>query len=154
AVTLGLCLGWSFFVDSIDVLRSRQIRSKNALALDSLSVAIPDHSALFTYWGSDKSAAGPMQLNKDVVIVDVLADMGNDAPRLAREFRRMQRRVFMVGSAMPADIIRATAGRDSLATAMTNPFLVYELVQSQVSGDSTMKNAVSMPHPKTSTSRN
>ena len=131
SITLGLCIGWSFLVQTIDLATSRRIRTTNAVGLDSLNARIPNHAALFTFWGSQKSTAGPIQLTKDVVILDVWADMGKDAPSLAQELIRKQRRIFVYGTGMPSDIVQGIKGMDSLAVVLTKPFLLYELVRNR-----------------------
>lgn len=128
-ITLGLCIGWSFLVQTVDLITSRRIRTTNAVGLDSLSAKIPNHAALFAFWGAQKSMAGPIQFGKDVVILDVWADMGKDARLLAEELIRQKRRVFIYGSGIPTDIVAGVKGHDSLAVALTNPFLLYELVR-------------------------
>jgi hypothetical protein len=128
-ITLGLCIGWSFLVQTIDLVTSRRIRSTNAVGLDSLNAEIPNHAALFTFWGAQKSMAGPIQLGKDVVILDVWADMGKDAPLLTQELIREQRRIFIYGTGIPSEIVKEIKGKDSLVIALTKPFLLYELVR-------------------------
>jgi hypothetical protein len=125
---LGASLGWSLCAQSIDVMTSRGIRETNARDLNVLEATIPDHSALFTYWGRQKAAAGPLQLNKDVLILDAWADNGEDAPKLARELLEKHKAVFIEGSGMPEAIVERIKGDDSLAVVVTNPFLVYKFV--------------------------
>jgi hypothetical protein len=135
-VVLGLCIGWSFMTQTIDLAASRRIRTINAVGLDSLDARIPDHSALFAFWGSQKSTAGPMQLSKDVVILDTWSDMGKDAPLLTRELLQQQRRIFVFGSGMPPATVQDIQGKDSLALVLTRPFPLYELVERHERSDS------------------
>ena len=128
-VVLGLCIGWSLMVQTIDLITSRRIRTTNSAGLDSLNAAIPNHAALFTFWGAQKSIAGPMQLSKDVVILDAWGDIGKDAPLLARELCLQQRRVFILGTGMPSEIIADIRGSDSVAVRLKSPFLIYEFVE-------------------------
>lgn len=128
-IVLGLCIGWSVMVQSIDLTTSRRIRLTNSVGLDSLEAKIPDHSALFAYWGAQKSTAGPMQLDKDVIILDAWADNGKEAPTLAQDLLHANRRVFLYGTGMPQAMIQGISGSDSLATVLTKPFLLYEIVQ-------------------------
>ena len=128
AVSMGLCLGWSCMVQTSDLATSRRIRSTNAIGLDSLEAKIPNHAALFAFWGAQKSMAGPMQLNKDVVILDAWADNGRDAPLLKRELQGQGRRVFAFGTGMPPAIIEGIRGRDSLAAVLANPFVLCEII--------------------------
>ena len=127
-IILGLSIGWAFMVQTVDLAASRRIRETNAVGLDSLDAVIPDHSALFTFWGAQKSTAGPMQLHKNIVILDAWADMGKEAPTLARELLHQQRRVFLYGTGMPTKIINDIRGQDSLRVVLSQPFVVYELI--------------------------
>ena len=104
---LGACIGWAFlFHLESDLVGSRFRRQINATRLGYLQKTIPDHSALFTYWGN-KDAAGPIQLEKDVVILDVWADAGHDARLLEEELLAQGRRIFILDNDMPDEILRA-----------------------------------------------
>jgi hypothetical protein len=127
-VVLGLCIGWSFLVQTIDLAASRKIRTTNAIGLDSLDARIPSHSALFTFWGAQKSMAGPLQLTKDVIILDAWADMGADARALTRELIQQERKVFLFGTGMPSNIVQEIRGQDSLSLVLTKPFVLYEFI--------------------------
>ena len=135
-IVLGLCIGWSFMVQTIDLASSRRVRTTNAIGLDSLNAKIPNHAALFTFWGAQKSTAGPIQLGKDVVILDAWADMGKDAPMLTHELVQQHRKVFIFGTGMPSDILQNVKGRDSLSIVLTRPFLLYEFVECRKGNDS------------------
>jgi hypothetical protein len=135
-IVLGLCIGWSFMVQTIDLASSRRIRTTNAIGLDSLNAKIPNHAALFTFWGAQKSTAGPLQLGKDVVILDAWADMGKDAAMLTHELVQQHRKVFIFGTGMPSDILQNVKGRDSLSIVLTRPFLLYEFVERPKGNDS------------------
>jgi hypothetical protein len=129
SIGIGLCIGWSLSMESIDLIASRSIRARNAVVLDSLDQIIPNHSVLFAYWGRQKAAAGPLQLTKDVLILDPWADAGKDAPRLARSLARENKRVFIFGTGIPPEIVQSIQGRDSLAVVLTKPMLLYEFVE-------------------------
>lgn len=103
---LGVCAGWGFFFHlESDLVGSRFRRQINAERLEILQRIIPDHSALFAYWGN-KDAAGPLQLTKDVVILDPWADDGRDARLLEQELLSQDRRVFVLENDMPDEILR------------------------------------------------
>ena len=107
AVLLGMCIGWAFlFHIESDLVGSRFRRNVNAKTLTLLEKVIPDHSALFTYWG-DKDAAGPLQLGKDVVILDTWADGGKDARALEKELEARKRSISVLENDMPAQILDA-----------------------------------------------
>jgi len=128
-IAVGLCMGWALSMETIDLVASRSIRARNAVVLDSLDRIIPDHSVLFAYWGRQKAAAGPLQMTKDVLILDPWADAGKDAPRLARLLAQDNRRVFVIGTGVPPEILQSIRGTDSLAVVLSNPMLLYEFVQ-------------------------
>jgi len=112
---LGACVGWAFFfhVES-DLVGSRFRRQINAVRLEYLKKIIPDHSALFTFWGN-KDAAGPLQLDRDVVILDVWADGGRDGQLLENELQDGGRRIFILENDMPEqELDGLTRGRQLL----------------------------------------
>jgi hypothetical protein len=126
---MGLCIGWGMFVHLFDDLSaSRTRRGKNAAQLAVLESAIPDHSALFAYWGS-KDVAAPLQLTRDVVILDVGADEGADAVRLSHELRLQNRRLFILTDVFPDTVLEAIAGEDSLAVVSRNLIGIDEVVE-------------------------
>ena len=133
-MTLGLCLGWSLFVHTLDDLpASRNRRMRTATELKMLEEVIPAHSAVFAYWGS-KDAAGPLLLTRDVVILDAGADEGADAVRLTKELQRQHRRIFILWYSVPAPYTRGIVGADSLALARGGPFPIYEVLQKNPAG--------------------
>lgn len=134
AVLAGLCFGWSLFAHVLDDLpASRHRRDGNASALSTLESIVPDHSAVFAYWGL-KDGAGPLMLTRDVVILDVWADEGADATRLARELSEQRRRLFVVGVGFPETILDRIAAGDSVAVVNPNPYTVYEVVKRASAG--------------------
>jgi hypothetical protein len=98
---VGICLGWglAFHLGS-DVIASRRVKGANASRTADLRQALPDHSALLTYWGN-RDAAGPLLLERDLVVLDVHADDGEDAPVLIRELLQQHRRVFVQRGGIP-----------------------------------------------------
>lgn len=106
SVLLGCALGWAFFVHLTDDVRGvhahRRANLERTAVLDSV---VPDHSAIVA-WGGSKDAAGPLQMHKDVVILDAWADRGQDAPRLVRELLGRGRRVFVLADLMPEQLMR------------------------------------------------
>lgn len=138
SMMIGLCLGWSLFAHVFDDLSaSRARRSRNAAQLTALESTIPEHSALFAYWGA-KDAAGPLQLSRDVVILDVAADEGADAARLTHELQHQERRVFVMGDNFPDAILRNIAGQDSLSTVRRDTVKVYEVIRKEKNGGATL----------------
>ena len=126
---IGMCVSWGLFVHFFDDLSaSRTRRARNAAQLTALESSIPDHSALFAYWGA-KDAAGPLQLSRNVVILDVAADEGATAVQLKHDLQRQRRRVFVLGNIFPENILKDIRGTDSLSMVRRDTVLVYEVIQ-------------------------
>jgi hypothetical protein len=108
---VGASLAWALGVHLGDDLAvSREIRHFNAARLAAVEDALPAHepAAIFAYWTS-KDALGPLQLRRDLVIVDPSADDGESAARLRQELFSVRRRVFALVSGMPRPIIEKIA---------------------------------------------
>ncbi|MBI3003933.1 MAG: hypothetical protein HYY49_00780 [Ignavibacteriales bacterium] len=114
SLALGACLGWALVIHlGTDLVGSRFRRSDNDQRLQILKNVVPDHSALFTYWGN-KDAAGPLQLERDVIIVDVHADDGHDAPQLINELLAQRRKIFILLIDIPDEMLtRILQGRST-----------------------------------------
>ena len=126
---MGLCVGWSLFVHVFeDLSASRARRSRNAAQLEVLESTIPDRSALFAYWGS-KDVAGALHVDRDVVVLDVAADEGADADRLARELRLQNRRIFVLTDVFPETVLREIVRDDSLVVRSGATIRIEEVVQ-------------------------
>jgi len=105
SLLLGICVGWALFSHlETDLVGSRFRREINAARYSIMEKTIPDHSALFTYWGN-KDAAGPLQLANDIVILDVWADGGVDAGQLENQLLAANRRVFILENDMPTETL-------------------------------------------------
>jgi hypothetical protein len=52
-----------------------------------------------------KDAAFPLLFNRDIVILDARADEGKDAPILIRELLDRNRRVFVLQSGFPGEVL-------------------------------------------------
>jgi hypothetical protein len=109
---LGMCVGWAFFVHLNDDIRGVNAHRKaNLERTEFLDGVVPDHSAIVAYGGS-KDPAGPLQMSKDVVILDAWADGGADAPTLVDELLGRGRRVFVLANLMPQSLLDSLgAGR-------------------------------------------
>jgi hypothetical protein len=128
-ILVSCSVAWGLFVHvSFDLSASRMQRAKNAAKLEVLESTIPDHSALFAYWGA-KDAAGPLVLSRDVVVLDVMADEGADAARLARELRLQNRRVFVLTDVFPEKILNEMVGRDSLVSLTRSTISIDEIIE-------------------------
>ena len=111
-LAVGACLAWALLVHVGDDLpASRQRRRSHATQLALYRQTIPDRSALFTWWGA-KDATGPLQLDRDVVVLDARNDDGRDFPVLADELLAAGRRVFVLADGFPHRLLTAKlAGR-------------------------------------------
>lgn len=126
---LGACLGWSLLVHTIwDLQASRARRTRNAAVLRELESVVPARSAVFAF-GGWRDAAGALVMTRDAVILDVGADAGESAGRLARELDAKGRAVFVLAHGMPGETLRAIEGSDSLAVVSREPLPVFRLVQ-------------------------
>ena len=126
---VGLCIGWAMFVHIFDDLQaSRTRRSRHAAQLAVLESTIPNHSALFANWGS-KDAAGPLQLTRDVVILDIWADEGADAVRLTHELELQNRRIFVLTDYFPDLVLKGIVDKDSLAVVSRHTIGISEVVK-------------------------
>ena len=92
----GVGLGWAAVLHlGEDVFMSRTLKAINARKTSELSQVIPDRAAVVGYW-SAKDAAGPLLLDRDVVILDMHADAGEDVERLVDDLHNQGRRVFLI----------------------------------------------------------
>ena len=109
--TVGACLSWGLILHlSTDVGMSQFMRAGNLARTRALAKVVPDGSAVVAHWGHKDAVAG-LLLTRDVVILDVRADDGKDAPGLIRELLARQRRVFLLKDGLSAEILeRLSAG--------------------------------------------
>jgi hypothetical protein len=105
ATAVGLCLGWALTLHvADDVAASRRVRARKLAETQALARVLTDGSALVAYTGY-KDAAVPLLFDRDLVIVDARADQGEDAPILIRELLDRRRRVFVLRSGFPGDVL-------------------------------------------------
>jgi hypothetical protein len=111
AAAAGACLGWAMAVHvAEDVPAANALRRHHLGRAQALARVLPDRSALFAYWGQ-KIAPGALLLDRDVIVVDPWVDDGADAPVLVRELLAAGRRVFVIRTQMPEDVLeRVLAG--------------------------------------------
>ncbi len=107
----GACLGWAFMLHlSEDISAANALRRHHLGRAQALDRVLPDRSALVAYWGQ-RIAPGALLLGRDIVIVDPWVDDGADAPVLVRELLATGRRVFVIRTQMPDDVLeRVLAG--------------------------------------------
>jgi hypothetical protein len=102
----GMCLGWAMMLHvGSDLVVAQALRRNHLERTENYERFLPDHSALVAFWGM-KEPAGPLTLNRDLVIVDPKPDGGADAPVIVRELLEQKRRVFLLTDNMPPEIAR------------------------------------------------
>jgi hypothetical protein len=89
-----------------DLPASRQRRRANQLQQEQVEPVLPQPSALFAHWGR-KDAFAPIQLTRDLIILDTWADNGRTAPELVQAFLGRGRRVFVCLNGFPPPIFNA-----------------------------------------------
>ena len=101
ALAVGASLAWGAAIHLLDdVSWSQRLRSVNLQRTELFDQTLTDSSALVAYWGL-KDSAGPLLLDRDIVIIDAHADDGKDAPILIRELLDKQRPVFVFKDGFP-----------------------------------------------------
>ena len=125
---LGVSLGWALAVHlTDDVTKSRDMRKRNLDIAELLGRLIPDHSAVFAWYGN-KDPLGLLQMDRDVVIVDPHADNGKDAGVLAKALLTRKRRLFVVVPGTPrevlADVLRQGLSRVVTTNVRGKPTLI------------------------------
>lgn len=124
-------LGWGFTVHAGDDWRtSRIIRQVSLERTRALAEAIPrdapEGSALFTYWGN-KDAAGPLLLERDLVILDVRNDRGEDARELMDALFAEGRRVFLLATGFPPRGVEGLLTDRQYRVVLDEPLTVIEV---------------------------
>jgi hypothetical protein len=111
AAGAGLCLAWGLTLHVLeDVRASHSLRAKKRAETEALGRVLTSGSALVAYTGS-KDSAVPLLFDRDIVILDMRADDGKDAPTLIGELLGRGRRVFLLEDGVPGELLaRARAG--------------------------------------------
>jgi hypothetical protein len=111
AAAAGICLGWGLTLHVLDdVHLSHRYRGRKLAESEALGRVLMNGSAVFGHAAS-KDAAVPLLFDRDIVIVDMRADDGQDAPILIRELLDRGRRVFLLQDGAPAELLaRVRAG--------------------------------------------
>lgn len=121
----GVCLGWGCAVHLMDdVAASHRLRAENLARTHALADVLKDGSALVAYWGN-REAVLPLLIDRDIVILDVRADDGKDAPMLIRELLGRGRRVFLLNEGFSSVLLaRVTEGLAMVPVARARMQLV------------------------------
>ncbi len=127
-VLTGVALGWALAAHLGDDLRaSRALRHRNLYLLRTYERALPPPptpAALVAWWGT-KDAAGPLQIDRDLVILDARNDHGESLPEMIDALLAGGRRVLVVVDGFPPrELSTALAGRDVTVRNDASPMLV------------------------------
>jgi hypothetical protein len=99
------CLGWGFAAHfGSDLQGSRRTRAFHAARTMALAPVLPDRSALVGYYWQ-KEAVIPLSMNRDITVVNAWVDDGRDAPALIAALQEKGRRVFVLTSGFPPDML-------------------------------------------------
>jgi hypothetical protein len=128
AVTSGACLAWALTVHLGDDLRaSRAVRHYNLARQVMLERVLPQRGALFAM-AHFKDPAGPLLLDRDLVIVDPAIDRGRDAPRLVDELLAGGRRVFVDITEFPPPLFHRMRGKRPVAVVAPGTAPIMEII--------------------------
>ena len=128
AALAGASLGWALVVHvGADLRESLTFRQRKLNIVRALSPVVPDRSAIVIF-GNPKDALAPLQLDRDVVIVDAGLDRGATAPEMVQALLAQKRRVFLFATGVPRPMIAALAGPAEPRIALLDPpLLLLEL---------------------------
>jgi len=120
AAVVGASLAWACLVHiGDDVAASRRHRAANLAWQQAYDRALPhEPAAVLAYWGG-KDALAPLQLGRDLLILDTWIDDGRDAPALVDALLRAgRRRVFVATRDLPPALLaRILQGRQAALAA-------------------------------------
>ena len=127
AAGVGAALGWGLVLHvSDDMTAANALRRHHLGRAQALEHVLPDGSALIAYWGQ-KVAPGALLLGRDVVIVDPWPDDGRDTPALIRDLFAAGRRVFVIRTQMPPDVLQRISEGFVLQSTSPSDLDVVEL---------------------------
>jgi hypothetical protein len=130
AALAGTALGWALAVHLGDDLpASRALRRQSVMLERAYERALPapsEPAALVAWWGM-KDAAGPLLLDRDLVVLDARNDDAETLGRLIDDLQAAGRRVLVVANAFPRRSLGpALAGRTT-RTVRSGPVTLLEL---------------------------
>lgn len=125
------CLAWGFVLHlGSDLQTSRVLRQTNLEKTRALAQAIPrdapNGSALIAFWGN-KDAAGPLLLDRDLVILDVRNDRGASARDLVDALLTRGRRVFLLATGFPPHGVQVLLAGRQHRVVTTDPMTLLEI---------------------------
>ena len=133
---VGLCLGWGLALHlAQDVTASHWVRGAKLARTEALARLLPDRSAFLAYKGS-KDAAAPLLFDRDIVILDVRADEGRDAPALIGELFGQGRRVFLLEDGFPSHVLARVLSQVQTRTVSAEGIHLLELSRSPLHSSS------------------
>ncbi|MEE8137535.1 MAG: hypothetical protein V3T81_01480, partial [Thermoanaerobaculia bacterium] len=107
SLMLGASLMWAGAAHLADDLpASRVPRSLHYNGTRALEKArLEEPAAIFT-WRGTRNVASPLQLKRDLVILDVARDAGRDAPQLVEELLQRGRHVYVIVNSLPGPLLQ------------------------------------------------
>jgi hypothetical protein len=121
AALAGASLGWALVVHvGADLRESLTFRQRKLNIVNALSPVVPSRSAIVIF-GNPKDALAPLQLDRDVVIVDAGLDRGATAPEMVQALLAQGRRVFLFATGVPRPMVAALAGPTEPRIALLAP---------------------------------
>ncbi len=126
---LGASLAYAFAVHfGDDIQASRRARMEKWTRRTAVENLLPQEpSALFAHWGNAEPF-GPLQLNRDIVILDTHAGPAEESVTLAHELLNKGRRIFVFANGMPVMTVnKLAANLDVRQVHAPTPLLLFEV---------------------------
>jgi hypothetical protein len=124
---VGCCVAWAATVHLTDDLRAtRRYRDYTRKQYELFKSNIPNLSALVTQRVT-RDSAGPLILDRDVVIVDASIDDGASLKNLIDELHGQGRKVFVDTADFPADLLTRIQRSKELAVVVPGKQPIIEL---------------------------
>jgi len=109
-IAVGACIAWALVAHVFDdVAASRRLRSQNLARQQALDPILVDGTAVFAYWGA-KDPYGPLQLDRDLLIIDSAPDEPRTLRRLMGALLDQGRRVYVIPRMPQEKLIAMTEG--------------------------------------------
>jgi len=118
ALLVGGCLAWGLSVHLLDDMpAARRLRRDHYRRMVAMAPHLTGRTALFAVWGM-KDPYGPLQLDHDLVILDLLYDDGKAAPQLVPALLREGRKVVVLTTNVTPSLLQQMAGCRQVTTRL------------------------------------
>lgn len=125
---LAASIGWAFALHlGDDVQAARNLRSWHGFQREAVSARLPPGATALIAGLGQKEALCPLQLERDLIIVDPSADGGRDAGVLTSEMLAAGRRVLVVGG-LPEPVLQSIFAGRALLLLAAEPIPMAEVV--------------------------